>query len=165
MPPLIAERPAQRKRGPVRRRSSHFARLTSTAARTGRRRSGSDGQKAQRPAVAMHGHVLVHRAAGSPVTRQPVHVIATSAGGRMVVGQRTVGQRYCAPDHLLPRVLPRRTIRPLRSVPSKNEKVPLCGAFVSAPRETRTPTGHTSHKALNLARLPIPPQARAGCAV
>src|SRR4051795_12555700 len=32
----------------------------------------------------------------------------------------------------------------------------------SAPRETRTPTGHTAHKALNLARLPIPPQARDG---
>src|SRR3954462_12585712 len=30
----------------------------------------------------------------------------------------------------------------------------------SAPRETRTPTGETPHKALNLARLPIPPQAR-----
>src|SRR3954462_5571318 len=29
-----------------------------------------------------------------------------------------------------------------------------------APRETRTPTGETPHKALNLARLPIPPQAR-----
>src|SRR5436853_142290 len=29
-----------------------------------------------------------------------------------------------------------------------------------APRETRTPTAHTGHKALNLARLPIPPQAR-----
>src|SRR4051795_8557642 len=32
----------------------------------------------------------------------------------------------------------------------------------SAPRETRTPTGHTAHKALNLARIPIPPQARDG---
>ena len=41
--------------------------------------------------------------------------------------------------------------------------VPICSDY--APRETRTPTGHTAHKALNLARLPIPPQARAGCAV
>src|SRR5207244_4373594 len=32
----------------------------------------------------------------------------------------------------------------------------------SAPRETRTPTRHTPDKALNLARLPIPPQARGG---
>ncbi len=31
----------------------------------------------------------------------------------------------------------------------------------SAPRETRTPTPFTQDKALNLARLPIPPQARA----
>ncbi len=30
----------------------------------------------------------------------------------------------------------------------------------SAPRETRTPTPHKQDKALNLARLPIPPQAR-----
>src|SRR5215210_3033020 len=42
-----------------------------------------------------------------------------------------------------------------------------CEAFggpagvLSAPREIRTPTGHTAHKALNLARLPIPPQALA----
>src|SRR3954454_15141244 len=32
----------------------------------------------------------------------------------------------------------------------------------SAPRETRTPTRDTPDKALNLARLPIPPQARDG---
>src|SRR6187455_57519 len=29
-----------------------------------------------------------------------------------------------------------------------------------APREIRTPTVQTDHKALNLARLPVPPQAR-----
>src|SRR3954464_3770396 len=45
--------------------------------------------------------------------------------------------------------------------PQKREKPHLRG-FPSAPRETRTPTGHTAHKALNLARLPIPPQAQAG---
>src|SRR3954464_13712413 len=45
--------------------------------------------------------------------------------------------------------------------PQKREKPHLRG-FPSAPRETRTPTGHTAHKALNLARLPIPPQARDG---
>src|SRR2546430_7088045 len=39
---------------------------------------------------------------------------------------------------------------------------PRCEAgFHSAPRETRTPTPHTRDKALNLARLPIPPQALA----
>jgi hypothetical protein len=37
----------------------------------------------------------------------------------------------------------------------------LVSGLQSAPRETRTPTDHTVHKALNLARLPIPPQARA----
>ena len=31
----------------------------------------------------------------------------------------------------------------------------------NAPREIRTPTVQTDHKALNLARLPVPPQARA----
>src|SRR5262245_29500365 len=38
----------------------------------------------------------------------------------------------------------------------------FCGASVSAPREIRTPTDQMVHKALNLARLPVPPQARAG---
>ena len=32
--------------------------------------------------------------------------------------------------------------------------------FPSAPERTRTSTDHSVHKALNLARLPIPPQAR-----
>jgi hypothetical protein len=32
--------------------------------------------------------------------------------------------------------------------------------FPSAPREIRTPTAQMGHKALNLARLPVPPQAR-----
>jgi hypothetical protein len=44
------------------------------------------------------------------------------------------------------------------------ENASLAGLF-SAPRETRTPTPEIRDKALNLARLPIPPQARAGCAV
>jgi sulfate permease, SulP family len=38
--------------------------------------------------------------------------------------------------------------------------------FSDAPKRTRTSTGHTAHKALNLARLPIPPPAqvdRDGC--
>src|SRR5437016_9962979 len=34
--------------------------------------------------------------------------------------------------------------------------------FPSAPERTRTSTDHTVHKALNLARLPIPPQALGG---
>src|SRR3954453_5285873 len=32
--------------------------------------------------------------------------------------------------------------------------------FSHAPKRTRTSTGHTAHKALNLARLPIPPPAQ-----
>src|SRR2546423_2772456 len=38
-------------------------------------------------------------------------------------------------------------------------KSPGLRGFSSAPERTRTSTGHTAHKALNLARLPIPPQA------
>src|SRR5690349_700653 len=45
---------------------------------------------------------------------------------------------------------------------ARERRNPAAAGFLSAPRETRTPTGHTAHKALNLARLPIPPQARAG---
>ena len=39
-------------------------------------------------------------------------------------------------------------------------RTPRQQGFRSAPRETRTPTPHKQDKALNLARLPIPPQAR-----
>src|SRR6202012_3842727 len=42
----------------------------------------------------------------------------------------------------------------------EHKKAPQCGAFHSAPERTRTSTDHSVHKALNLARLPIPPQAR-----
>jgi hypothetical protein len=38
-------------------------------------------------------------------------------------------------------------------------KSPAVRGFSSAPERTRTSTDHTVHKALNLARLPIPPQA------
>jgi hypothetical protein len=38
-------------------------------------------------------------------------------------------------------------------------KSPGVRGFYSAPERTRTSTDHTVHKALNLARLPIPPQA------
>jgi arginine exporter protein ArgO len=48
---------------------------------------------------------------------------------------------------------------PRRARP-RNAKPASEAGFESAPRETRTPTDHTVHKALNLARLPIPPQAR-----
>src|SRR3954466_11922101 len=34
--------------------------------------------------------------------------------------------------------------------------------FSHAPKRTRTSTGHSAHKALNLARLPIPPPAQVG---
>ncbi len=39
------------------------------------------------------------------------------------------------------------------------EKTPRERGFSSAPERTRTSTDQTVHKALNLARLPIPPQA------
>jgi hypothetical protein len=42
----------------------------------------------------------------------------------------------------------------------ENEKSPQMRGFPSAPERTRTSTDHSVHKALNLARLPIPPQAR-----
>ncbi len=48
-----------------------------------------------------------------------------------------------------------------RRSPEK-KKAPHCRAFFSAPKRTRTSTGHSSHKALNLARLPIPPPAQVG---
>jgi hypothetical protein len=40
---------------------------------------------------------------------------------------------------------------------------PASWDLLDAPRETRTPTPHKQDKALNLARLPIPPQAREEC--
>jgi hypothetical protein len=52
-------------------------------------------------------------------------------------------------DHL-PRFRP-----PHRS----HRRAPTCGDSANAPERTRTSTDHTVHKALNLARLPIPPQA------
>src|SRR3954449_463893 len=42
----------------------------------------------------------------------------------------------------------------------KMKKAPKRGAFHDAPKRTRTSTGESPHKALNLARLPIPPPAR-----
>ena len=41
----------------------------------------------------------------------------------------------------------------------RQQKAPVCRGFSSAPERTRTSTDHKVHKALNLARLPIPPQA------
>jgi hypothetical protein len=41
-------------------------------------------------------------------------------------------------------------------------KSPGTRGFLSAPKRTRTSTGQMAHKALNLARLPIPPPARGG---
>src|SRR5438270_12160788 len=43
---------------------------------------------------------------------------------------------------------------------SENTRSPMDTGFSSAPKRTRTSTGHSAHKALNLARLPIPPPAR-----
>jgi hypothetical protein len=37
--------------------------------------------------------------------------------------------------------------------------------FPNAPERTRTSTDHKVHKALNLARLPIPPQAREAASI
>src|SRR5262245_8699176 len=45
----------------------------------------------------------------------------------------------------------------------KHEKAPRLRGFLhDAPKRTRTSTGLTAHKALNLARLPIPPPAQWG---
>ena len=41
----------------------------------------------------------------------------------------------------------------------RNREAPQNGASHDAPERTRTSTDHSVHKALNLARLPIPPQA------
>jgi hypothetical protein len=63
------------------------------------------------------------------------------------------------------RSAPRRTRTRTRTT-SKARRSGLCatapmrGFSFSAPKRTRTSTGHSSHKALNLARLPIPPPAR-----
>jgi hypothetical protein len=54
------------------------------------------------------------------------------------------------------------TARPLStraSRPSEIQKSPAVQGFLDAPERTRTSTDPTVHKALNLARLPIPPQA------
>src|ERR1700742_4649975 len=42
---------------------------------------------------------------------------------------------------------------------SVHKESPAMQGFRSAPERTRTSTDHSVHKALNLARLPIPPQA------
>jgi hypothetical protein len=42
---------------------------------------------------------------------------------------------------------------------ARQKKTPRLRGFRSAPERTRTSTDHSVHKALNLARLPIPPQA------
>jgi hypothetical protein len=39
------------------------------------------------------------------------------------------------------------------------------GVFHHAPKRTRTSTGESPHKALNLARLPIPPPALEGLSI
>jgi hypothetical protein len=41
----------------------------------------------------------------------------------------------------------------------------VCGGLRSAPERIRTSTDHTVHKALNLARLPVPPQARGSASI
>jgi hypothetical protein len=46
--------------------------------------------------------------------------------------------------------------------PPGTRKAPPCAGLFYAPKRTRTSTGHTAHKALNLARLPIPPPAQVG---
>src|SRR4051794_11847102 len=48
----------------------------------------------------------------------------------------------------------------LRYPDANVKKAPKRGAFHDAPKRTRTSTGESPHKALNLARLPIPPPAR-----
>src|SRR6187431_397615 len=48
---------------------------------------------------------------------------------------------------------------------SRTTKALRLQGFLSAPREIRTPTTRKGHKALNLARLPVPPQARSGLSI
>src|SRR5436190_16244421 len=52
---------------------------------------------------------------------------------------------------LLPRVLPQVTSPPTRE-DGEDPKSPMNTGFSSAPKRTRTSTGHTAHKALNLVR-------------
>jgi hypothetical protein len=54
------------------------------------------------------------------------------------------------------------TCRMIAELVAENEKAPPERGFHSAPERTRTSTDQAVHKALNLARLPIPPQARGG---
>src|SRR5262249_32710686 len=51
------------------------------------------------------------------------------------------------------------------SAASLDAKSPAQQGFFDAPERTRTSTDHTVHKALNLARLPIPPQAQRGASI
>ena len=64
------------------------------------------------------------------------------------------GWRRRSQSHLL-----LRSVTQAKSLSSGSAKRSTC-RDCSAPRETRTPTPHKQDKALNLARLPIPPQAR-----
>ena len=49
--------------------------------------------------------------------------------------------------------------------PTKRENPALRGTSSDAPERIRTSTDHTVHKALNLARLPVPPQARGAASI
>ena len=49
--------------------------------------------------------------------------------------------------------------------PPLTRKSRPCGDIVDAPERIRTSTDHTVHKALNLARLPVPPQARGSASI
>src|SRR5215207_4299724 len=77
---------------------------------------------------------------------------------------RSADDFYAARGAVTKGICYRARYRAAKSLCKKGGKTLICSDF-SAPRETRTPTQETLDKALNLARLPIPPQARAGCAV
>src|SRR5919108_4841352 len=55
---------------------------------------------------------------------------------------------------------PPRRPRPSGAPIPADARTPRLRGLLHAPERIRTSTGHTAHKALNLARLPVPPQAR-----
>jgi hypothetical protein len=99
---------------------------------------------------------------GPVATRRPLE--PGNAGSRSAVTRVSTGDmgRISSPPELgwfsqgfSRAVLP---IVPWRALTARKPRV--CGAFVHAPKRTRTSTRESPDKALNLARLPIPPPAQ-----
>ena len=68
-------------------------------------------------------------------------------------------------QELGPNWAPRRPRPSGPPTPTKGENPALRGTSSDAPERIRTSTDHTVHKALNLARLPVPPQARGAASI